>query len=72
MYNPTYHEENEAKDDELFEEFVNDTHYFKTYNRNAQYSALDYSATDVKGRGCSIALKRRNFPYTKYGTNFRK
>lgn len=68
MYNPTYHEENEAKDDELFEEFVNDTHYFKSYKRNRQYSALDYSATDVKGRGCSIELKRRNFPHTKFGT----
>lgn len=68
MYNPTYHEENEAKDDELFEEFVNDTHYFKSYKRNEQYSALDYSAIDVKGRGCSIELKRRNFPHTKFGT----
>lgn len=68
MYNPTYHEENEAQDDELFEEFVNDTHYFKTYKRNEQYSALDYSATDVKGRGCSIELKRRNFPHTKFDT----
>lgn len=68
MYNPTYHEENEAQDDELFEEFVNDTHYFKSYKRNEQYSALDYSATDVKGRGCSIELKRRNFPHTKFDT----
>lgn len=68
MYNPTYHEENEAQDDELFEEFVNDTHYFKTYKRNEQYSALDYSATDIKGRGCSIELKRRNFPHTKFDT----
>lgn len=68
MYNPTYHEENEAQDDELFEEFVNDTHYFKSYKRNEQYSALDYSAIDVKGRGCSIELKRRNFPHTKFDT----
>ena len=70
MYNPTYHEENEVQDDELFEEFVNDTHYFKSYKRNEQYSALDYSAIDVKGRGCSIELKRRNFPHVKHGTTF--
>lgn len=70
MYNPTYHEENEAQDDELFEEFVNDTHYFKSYKRNEQYSALDYSATDVKGRGCSIELKRRNNKMNDFPTVF--
>ena len=68
MYNAKYHEDNEELDDELFQQFVNDTHIFTDYKRNEKYSSIDYSATDIKGRRCAVELKRRNFPHTKYET----
>ena len=68
MYNAKYHEENEELDDELFQQFVNDTKIFTDYKRNEKYSSIDYSATDIKGRRCLVELKRRNFPHTKYET----
>lgn len=67
MYLPKYHEDSEQIDDELFNEFTTDTHYFKWVKRNnVPYSAIDYIGEDIKGRKVNIELKRRNTEHDKY------
>lgn len=58
----------ESEDDILFQEFANDTKYFKETRRNHPMSALDYSATDKAGRKCQIELKKRNFTCRMFAT----
>lgn len=68
MYNPTYHEASEEIDDELFQQFCEDTKYFKDISRNRKYSDIDYTCTDIKGRKCSVELKRRDCSIEQYDT----
>lgn len=70
MYNPTYHEASEGIDDELFTDFVNHTKLFKSVKRNRQFSDIDYIGVDLKGRDCSIELKKRNIASAKYPTTY--
>lgn len=65
-YNSDYHEASERKDDALFQEFNDQTHYFPITKRNQQLSHIDYTCTDAKGRECSVELKRRQCKVAEY------
>lgn len=65
-----YHREFERKDDELFQDFKENTNIFSEAYRNSEMSIIDYSAKDIKGRFCSIELKSRLCETTKYPTTF--
>ena len=68
MVNTEYHDESELIDDELFADFVANSEIFQSVTRNRKYSDIDYIGIDLKGRKCSIELKKRNFEHTRYST----